>query len=344
MNSELSVLVSLFNQVRTDSPCAPVVALPPTNKATGEFHWMSPHCTAVTLTWLFRERQSTSAEGRRRIDETTPLQLQETAMDLLPEDHEERSSLLSATCVWNDTDPSQDIGSAVCVPRAAVDVSPPGQGPPLQSSVCPCDIPHLGDAISALQRGFEYPSLPTQLRTNTGAPTLLCSNNTGNSKHVDGTVVQTAIKVAPVGYANLPKALSTMGDALMSRFLRSGCLSDRDRSISAHQCAVKLTGPSHPSFASSLHGLAQSLHDSSRRTGHLSDIEAGIILLRKAIKLTPEGHERLSDYQNDLQQLLQSRSDSTNYILDTPDQVSALRKAVGDYPGGDKDILINLLD
>ena len=116
--------------------------------------------------------------------------------------------------------------------------------------------------------------------------------------------------------------LNNLGNALQSRFERTGSMDDLNRAITTNEQAVASTPEDHPNRACNLNDLGNALQSRFERTGSMDDLNRAITTNEQAVASTPEDHPNhgvmLSNLGNALQRRFQSteidgRSRSSDY-------------------------------
>jgi tetratricopeptide (TPR) repeat protein len=142
------------------------------------------------------------------------------------------------------------------------------------------------------------------------------------------------VHLTPKGHADLPHRLNNLGNSFLSRFERTGDLSDLVKAISAQQSAVHLTPKGHPALLSQLSSLGNSFQHRFEHTGDVSDLVEAVLVQQKAVDLMPEGHAGLPAVLNNLGNSFQICFEHTGDLSDLAKAVSVLQKAVHLSPEG----------
>ncbi|KAF6746834.1 CHAT domain-containing protein [Ephemerocybe angulata] len=134
----------------------------------------------------------------------------------------------------------------------------------------------------------------------------------------------------PAEQPYLPSRLNNLGNAFLSRFERTGDLSDLAEAISAQSLAVEQTPGGDDELPPRLNNLGVSLKIRFERTKVIDDINVAISAQRKAMEFTPEGHPDLPSRLNNLAVSLKSRFELNNSLslTDLDEAISSQRKVL----------------
>ena len=97
-----------------------------------------------------------------------------------------------------------------------------------------------------------------------------------------------AIVSTPEDNPNHAKYLNNLGNALQSRFERTGSMDDLNRAITTTEQAVASTPEDDPNRGGMLNNLGNALQSRFERTGSMDDLNRAITTNEQAVASTPE--------------------------------------------------------
>ena len=145
---------------------------------------------------------------------------------------------------------------------------------------------------------------------------------------------QQEVELAPNGRDDMSSQLNNLGLSALSRFERTGDISDISTAISILQRAVQLTPNGDASLPGRLNNLGYSFRGRCERTGDVSDVSEAISILQRAVRLTPNGHPDMPGYLTELGNSFRCRFECTGDVSDISQAVSAQQRAVELTPNG----------
>ena len=125
---------------------------------------------------------------------------------------------------------------------------------------------------------------------------------------------------------------SNLGSALLTRYVRTGTLTDLDEAVAVLQQALAAVPANHPDRAATLSNLAGALRNRFERKGTAGDLDDAIASLQQAVAALPIGDRRRAIFASNLGGALQVRLEQLGAPADLDEAVRIGREAVATTP------------
>ncbi|WP_205718515.1 CHAT domain-containing protein [Actinomadura sp. WMMA1423] len=143
---------------------------------------------------------------------------------------------------------------------------------------------------------------------------------------------QRILGATPTDHEDHAAYLSNLGDALRTRFERTGAQADLERAVAAGHQAIQATPDDHPNRATILNNLGIALQARFERTGEQADLDQAITTVSQAIQATPNDHPNRAKYLNNLGNALRARFKRTGDQADLDQAIIVGQQAVQATP------------